>query len=437
MLSDADKRGAAARIAGLLIAAVVVAVFVCRSQQSVTAEAGEETGALIEAALYTRHEFFGAASIVPYPTAEARNRLAAVLEKHPDTPQILLKLAQLDEKLGREDEALREMQSYVEHEPDKWEALNTLTDFFHRRAQFAAEAESLERLIRTAPAERRVEVFRKLIELAERHRLDKYLTPGFYEQIIKENPEAFEIVKEYQDKLIERKDLAAALNLVRQNKDRFPEHRADLLESEVSLLDQMGRAKEAESVYIKDFDPFWPTERSENFYDFLKDHDRFRAYGHELRVAFRRDPADFDVAVRLLHYSNYMGRNTPDVFVQLEKARAARQIVWKQDELITITRLLLSEGYGEGASRFLYTLYLQGELKPGSPLRARVLYQLFELMSDAGGQRLALTRGVDPSQVRRHPRRLRARRQGGRHRRSASRNPQRYPLLHSFRHSSN
>jgi tetratricopeptide (TPR) repeat protein len=390
---DADKRESASRIAGLVIVAVVVTVVLCRTQRSVTAEAGDETAKLVDAALYTRHEFFGSQAIVPYPTAEARNRLSAVLEKHPHTPEILLELAQLDEKLGREEEALREMQSYVEYERDKPQALATLAGFFHRRAQFAAEAESLERLIRAAPAERRVEIFRELIELAEKHRLDKYLAPTFYEEILKENPEVFEIVKNYQDKLIEQKNLAAALNLVRQNKARFPEHHANLLQSEVSLLDQMGRAKEAESVYSKDFDPFWPTEVSEKFYDFLKDHDRFRAYGNELRIAFRRDPTDFATAVRLLHYSNYMDRRTPDVFVQLEKARAARQIVWKQDELITITRLLLSEGYGEAASRFLYTLYLQGELKPGSPLRARVLYQLFELLSDAGEQRLGLARG--------------------------------------------
>ncbi len=371
----------------------LVVVIVCYLQQPVTAENEPDTAALIEGALYMRHEFFGTQAIVPYPTAEARNRLAAVLEKHRDTPQILLKLAQLDEKLGREEEALREMQSYVEHETDKQQALTRLADFFHRRAQFAAEAESLERLLRQAPPEKHVEIFRNLIELAEQHRLDKYLAPGFYEQVIKDNPAAYEIVQQYQDKLIAQKNLVAALNLVRENKDRFPDHREELIKSEVSLLDQMDRAKEAESVYVKAFDPFWPSEISENFYEFLKDHDRFRAYGRELREAFRRNPADFDTAVRLLHYSRYNDRSAPDIFVQLEKSRAARQIVWKQDELITITRLLLSEGYGEAASRFLYTLYLQGELKPGSVLRARVLYQLFELLSDAGDQRLALTRG--------------------------------------------
>ncbi|HEX3250693.1 MAG TPA: tetratricopeptide repeat protein [Pyrinomonadaceae bacterium] len=370
-----------------------VAFFICDSRLPVRAEKEVDETALIDTALYTRYEFFGTQAIVPYPTAEARNRLAAVMEKYPNKPQILLKLAQLDEKLGREEEALREMQSYVDHEPDKQQALTTIAGFFHRRAQFSAEAESFERLLREAPADQRLEIFRKLIELAETHRLEKYLSPDFYEQVIKENPATFEIVQQYLNKLTEQKNYEAALSLVRRSKDYFPEHRATMLGSEVTLLDQMGREKEAESVYIHAFDPFWSTDLSESFYIFLKDHDRFRSYGRELRDAFRRNPADLDVAVRLLHYSRYTGDALPDVFVQLEKARAARHIGWKQDELITITRLLLSEGYGEAASRFLYTLYLQGELKPGSPLRARVLYQLFELMSDAGDQRLALTRG--------------------------------------------
>src|ERR1051325_4409637 len=166
-----EKSSRRYKLAGFVVIAVVVAFIICNSQRSVTAEKED----LIDAALYTRHEFFGAQAIVPYPTAEARNRLAAVVEKHPDTPQILLKLAQLDEKLGREEEALREMQSYVEHESDKQKALTRLADFFDRRAQFAAEAESLERLMRVTPPERRVGIFRTLIELAEKHRLDKYL----------------------------------------------------------------------------------------------------------------------------------------------------------------------------------------------------------------------------------------------------------------------
>src|SRR5205807_6593366 len=184
-----------------------------------------------------------------------------------------------------------------------------------------------------------------------------------------------------------------ALRLVRQYRDGFPDHLEFLIEKEATILDGMGREKEAEAAYTKAFDPSWPTELSENFYEFLRDHDRFRAYGRELREAFRRNPADFQTAVKLLHYSRHANRDSPEVFVQLEKARAARKISWKQDELITIARLLIADGYVDAASRFLYTLHLNGEMKPGSALRAKVLYQLFELLSDASDERLSLTRG--------------------------------------------
>jgi len=360
---------------------------------STRAKNEDEVSSLIEAALYTRHEFFGAQAIVPFPTAEARNRLAEVQAKHPDNGQIYLKLSQLDEKLGNEELALQEMQSFVEHEPDKFKALQTMAEFLHRRAQFPAEAETLERMLHVAPSEQRLEVFRRLMQLAETHLLEKYLTPRFYEQTITDNPSAYEIVKQYQKRLIDNRDYDKALALIRQNRNQFPQHHDELIEKEASLLEKMDRVKEAEEVYKKAFDPFWSSELSENFYDFLKSNDRFRAYGHELREAFRRNPANFDAALRLLDYSNHAGDERPDVFVQLEKTRAAKKINWTQDELITITRLLLAEGYGEAASRFLYTLYLQGDMKPGSKLRARVLYQLFEILADAGDQRLSLTRG--------------------------------------------
>ena len=376
---------------------IVVVAFVCphfsAGAKNEEPPNSNDATALLEAALYTRHEFFGAQAIVPFPTAEARNRLAELQAKYPDNAQIYLKLSQFDEKLGNEERALQEMRAFVEHEPDQLKALETMAQFLHRRAQFPAEAETLERMLHVAPPEQRVEIFRRLMQLAETHALEKYLTPRFYEQTIVDNPSAYEIVEQYQQSLIDNDDDDKALKLIRQNRDRFPEHHDELIEKEASLLESMGRVKEAEEVYKQAFDPFWSSELSENFYRFLDLNDRFRAYGQELREAFRRNPANFDVAVRLLDYSKAAEDERPDVFVQLEKARAARHINWTQDELITITRLLIADGYGEAASRFLYTLYLQGDMKPGSKLRARVLYQLFEILADAGNERLSLTRG--------------------------------------------
>src|SRR5260370_39925187 len=128
-------------------------------------------------------------------------------------------------------------------------------------------------------------------------------------------------------KLMEERNYPEALKLVRQYREGFRDHLEFLIEKEATILGEMGQEKEAEATYTKAFDPFWPTELSENFYEFLKDHDRFRAYGRELREAFRRNPADFQTAVKLLHYSKHSNRDAPEVFVQLKNARAARKLV--------------------------------------------------------------------------------------------------------------
>ncbi len=347
----------------------------------------------IEAASFTRAEFFGAQALIPYPTAEARNRLADVHEKYPNEPRIALRLSQLDEKLGRFDEAERELLAFVELEQDKQEALTTLASFYDRRAEFEKEAATFERLLAVAPQEQRAQIFSRLIELARVHGLESYLKPEFYQKYIEQGAAVFEIIEQLLDKLVEEENYQEALKVLRQYKDRYPERQSYLFKKEVSILVSMKNTKEAESVYQKAFDPFWSSEMAREFYEFLSDNDRFRAYGHELSEAFRRDPTDFDTALRLIHYRDYTGERSARIIAELERARAARNVNWKPEELATLARLAVADGDGDTATRFVYTLYAQNELKPGSPLRAQLLYQLFELLSDARDERLALTRG--------------------------------------------
>src|SRR5207253_2605205 len=145
--------------------------------------------------------------------------------------------------------------------------------------------------------------------------------PDFYEQVIASDPSVFEVVQQFIDRLIEQQNYREALKVVRQYQSHFPAHQAYFLEKEVSVLVSLRKEKEAESVYVKAFDPWWP------------------------------------------------------------------------EELATIGRLLVADGEAELASRFLYTLYAQGGLQPGSELRATVLYHLFKLLEDAKDERTALTAG--------------------------------------------
>jgi tetratricopeptide (TPR) repeat protein len=385
----------------LAVASVAACVLIARRASAsggeddarVGAGASDEVERLIDSALYTRAEFFGARARVPFPTAEARNRLAELLTRRPKEPRVLLALARLDEKLGRYDLAESETGEYATLAGESFDALEESARFQHRRALFEKEAATLERMLGVAPNEERGVVLERLTRLAESRKLARYLSPEFFERVIAERPSDFRVVAGYIGRLVEEKNAAAALDAVRRYRERFPSRRRFFLEKEVSILDAAKRSREAEAVYTQAFDPFWPDDLSEQFYDFLRDHDRYRAYGGELREAFRRDPSDFMTAVRLFHFRKHAYEETGGIFALLERARAVRRIAWEPEELATVARLLTREGDGDAASRFLYTLVARGRLEKGTPERAKVLYQLFELLSDAGDERLALTRG--------------------------------------------
>ena len=157
----------------------------CGEPQKITAQ---ESQSEIENALFTRQEFFGAEAIVPLPTAEARENLAKLVESSPDNPQMLEKLAELDEKLSRFDEAEKNLIHLAEIDFAK---LENLAAFYHRRARFEKEADVLNRILFSMAAEKRAVVFEKLIDLARIHDLKEYLKSGILRPSDKENPEIF------------------------------------------------------------------------------------------------------------------------------------------------------------------------------------------------------------------------------------------------------
>ncbi len=391
-----------ARLIALALIIVSISLAAIKPQRAAeslaTSHKRNEPAAAIETALFSRVEFFGAQAVVPFPTAEARARLAEVARTYPQDATVQLELAKLCEKLNDAEAAEQAMLRYVELENANVDSLQLLSEYYLRRARFADAAATVEKIIAAAPPNQRAAHLRVLMELAAKHRLQKYQQPEFFRQLIASNPSAFEVVKQFIAHLEEKGDHVEALKAVRQYSSTFPAERRFFLEKEVGELVALKHVKEAEAAYVAAFDPFWSDEESRKFYfDFLSEHDRLRAYGKELKQALRRNPASFDVAVKLFHYLHYdyeyNDYGAAEIFTQLETARAARRINWKPEELATVARLLLMHDEAELASRFLYTLHQSGGLQPGGELRAKVVYQIFELLLDAGEKRTALTEG--------------------------------------------
>ncbi|MDQ6788339.1 MAG: tetratricopeptide repeat protein [Acidobacteriota bacterium] len=352
--------------------------------------AAENTSGEIENAIFTRQEFFGSQAIVPFPTAEAREKLVKLAENSPDNPQILEKLAELDEKLLRFDETENNLKHLAEIDRSK---LENLSAFYERHAQFEKQAETLKKILFSTVAEKRAATFERLIDTARKHDLKEYLQTAFYSEIAKENTDVYPIFVRLIDNLTEEKNYPEALNFVRQAKIQFPDRKSALLEKEIEILLETNDAQEAEKIYTAAFDPFWTETQAQKFYDFLNAQDRLRAYGSELKTRFKKNPADFDAGIRLALYQNhdysYGNDSIAPIILKLEQAKKS----WTTEELVTVSRLLIHAGEADLASRFLYTLYVREDFKSNSELRAKILYQLFEMFSDAENRRLPLTKG--------------------------------------------
>ncbi|MEK7723408.1 MAG: tetratricopeptide repeat protein [Acidobacteriota bacterium] len=252
-----------------------------------------------------------------------------------------------------------------------------MAKFYNRRGNYEKSAEVQAQILMQS---KRFDVFERLINFAQIHEINKYLQPEFFQQAAENSDESLPIIERLIDKLVEENQNAKALEIIRNYKPKFPEI---MLEKEVPLLS----SKDAETLYYQSFNPFWSESESTSFYDFLSSNERLRAYGSELKTKFRQNPADYEVAIRLIHYKQYDYDEITPIVLQLEKAKKD----WKADELLTIARLLLKEGNGDLASKFLYTLNVRHEFTP--EMRGKIAYQIFKILCDAGNEKLSLTKG--------------------------------------------
>jgi tetratricopeptide (TPR) repeat protein len=295
--------------------------------------AGEKETA-VEEALTPGANFFGAAAIVPFPTAEARARLAAVAEKYPDDGPILLALAGLDEKLGHFAEAEAALKRI---DPP---ALTALAAFYERRGRFADQAATLEKTLDAAPAEKRGEAFAALINLSKKHDLKNYLAPEFYQQIIARptrrlpsspNSRNSSSKKEITPKRFKRWPttsqispfeglLFAAGNLDTRRAGPQPRRRKPLPRRVRPVL---GRKSE------RRFLPVPARPRS------------LPRLSGGAQSEIQKKPGRFETAVRLIHFEHNDGGKIGGVVGRLESARAAKRIGWQPAELLALSHFLL------------------------------------------------------------------------------------------------
>lgn len=379
---------------------------------------------LVDEALYTNEEFFGTQASVARPYAAALERVSALETQYPKDARLKLSASRLAERLGQFDRAATEMTQYADLKRRSPDALRRLAQFYHNRARFADEVKTLTELARALPVNDRAPVYKRAAGLVRTYALSAYRPADFFAELVAADSSNVQPVKDYVDELRLANQNREALSVLSQYQSKFPEDLAYFLKTRAAVLESQNDRRAAEEVYSSAFDPNWSRKIAADYYDLLRRFGRYRVARRTLQERVKGGATDLDTNARLFRFLAYENNYTQaaSVLRQLEERRAGRATstptgttpqpvrasAWNANELRQAAAMYASIGHFDQSSRYLYTLYLLGQMQPQSASREDALYRLFKVMIDAEGTPTRVGTGDlsfyrDVAEVDRHP----------------------------------
>lgn len=359
---------------------------------------------LVDDALYSNEEFFGAQSSVARPYSVAFERVSALLEKYPKDARLHLYASRLGERLGQFDKAAIEINEYAGLRGRSADALRRLADFHHHRARFADEVRTLQELAKTQTTPARTPIYKRAAELVRTRSLKEFAPADFFAELVAADPSNIQPVKDYVEELRLSKRYREAQAVVASYQPKFPSELAYFLKARAQILETIGDRRAAEEVYASSFDPNWPRALAGDYYELLRRLGRYRIVRRALQERVRAGATDLDTVARLFSVFSYEGsyEQAARLLRELEARRVGKKTqsaaqpqgsqptavapsTWSARELETVAELFSSVGHYDQASRYLYTFYLIGGLQPGTDSREEALHRLFKVMLDAAG----------------------------------------------------
>jgi tetratricopeptide (TPR) repeat protein len=343
-------------------------------------------------ALYTTEEFFGAQSLVPRPFAEAKTAIATLQAKYPDDVRLLRYGSSLDEKLGNFPSATEQMRKYATVRNNAPNALRRLAAFYHGRAMYADEAQTLQQLAPVAYPDEREGIYQQIATLVKNHELTGFDLANFYKSLMATAPDDVRLPKQYIEQLVGRNDAAAALRAIDELQPKYPGELQYFLKTKASIYETQNKRVEAEAVYGRAFDPLWPRAIVADWYELQRRFGRYRAYRRDLQNRFLKpSTVDFDTAARLFNIYAYEANYGGALRVLNELEQRRQTSGWKREELETAAGMCLQIGGFDPSSRYLYSLFTTEGLKAGSPEREKTLAKMASVLLDAESSGVGLS----------------------------------------------
>ena len=384
------------------IAAVIGAIATAARGEMLNWLQNIEAGAPLENVLFRWMDLPSGRVSALRPPQEARPLLDALVKSQPDRAELYSIRAMEEEQQLDFDSAEKDWKSYAQSAADRTAAQLALADFYHRRARPSDEIAALSVVAQspTAPSEELLApqeqkswlAFARIFTIISANALPAETSDSEYQAWIARYPRETALYAKYFAFLLDRKEYGRAADLIPAYSKAFPDDTVFPVKAHALLDYRKGDVEQGLAVYDRSFQPLWPDELIQGYFELLGETHSLRKFLDASRAAHEVHPDDIGPVARIFYY--YKQENKPDaaaeVIAEFRAYRETAKIPWTGDELYTLARLLERiQAYPE-AGRYYLALYSATD-KPES--RQRSLVGLINILLASPDQPLRLGAG--------------------------------------------
>lgn len=300
---------------------------------------------------------------------DSRALLDHMVSKSPNNPEVFLMRARVDEESLDFTAAESDWKKYATLLPDPAAGELELADFYHRRLRppeeikalssaAAAPSKSSDRLL-PATEQRSWKAFERIFAVIKEQALPASVSVQEYRAWIDRYPKEPTVYVRYFDFLLGQKLLDQAANLIAQYSEAFPSDRIFPVRARASLEDARGSTDAALALYDRSYQPLWPPELVQDYFDLLKKTHRLRDYLASARARVHARPEDLRVASRVFYYYQQESKlsEARQTLVAYRLRMESRKAQWTSTELWELGRLFEAVHDYNEAARCYYALY--------------------------------------------------------------------------------
>jgi tetratricopeptide (TPR) repeat protein len=313
------------------------------------------------------------------PPAEARAGLSQLIAGTPVNARLYALRARQAERQLDFVAAESDWKKNAELSADRALGQLALADFNHRRLRpreevlalvAAAQASSPTREhLLPANEQQAWRAFERALKVIEAHALPAAVSGRVYQTWLARYPRRPEVHERYFDFLLAQEDYPAAEAFLASYRQTFPEDSIFPVKARASLERRRGSVEEALSVYDRAFEPLWPPELVQSYFNLLRETRRLRDFLDRARTARATDPDDLNATCRIFYYYQQQANlaAAQHALVEFRQDKETRPARWTTEELFTLARLFEAVHNYDEAARFYYALYSLPEAGADGP----------------------------------------------------------------------